>query len=166
MLCQKCHKKNATVLIKQVVNGKITEAALCSECAEKDEIGDFFNSKTSNLFSDIWSDSIFGSEAVKPQKICPVCKTTRKDLAASGRAGCAKCYEVFEDDLKKIIYGIHGNAVHSASRPGKHEERLKKSREIEALKLEQNKAVEEQNYEKAAEIRDKIRALENEGQVE
>lgn len=166
MLCQKCHKRTASVHIKQVVNGKITEAALCSECAAKDELGGFFSTKTSDLFSGFWSDSIFGSEAIKQQKICPVCKTTRKDLAASGRAGCAKCYEVFEDDLKKIIYGIHGNAVHSASRTGKHEERLKKSREIEALKLEQTKAVEEQNYEKAAEIRDKIKALENEGKVD
>lgn len=166
MLCQKCHKRNASVHIKQVINGKITEAELCSECASKDELGGFFNTKSSDLFSGFFSDSIFGNEVVKPQKTCPVCKTTRNDLAVSGRAGCAKCYEVFEDELKKIIYGIHGNALHSASRPGKHEERLKKSREIEALKLEQGKAVEEQNYEKAAEIRDRIKALENEGEVD
>ena len=166
MLCQKCHKRNASVHIKQVVNGKITEAALCSECAKKDELNGFFQTNTSDLFSGFFSDSIFGNEVIKPKKVCQVCGYTKKDLAASGRAGCSKCYEVFEDELKKIIYGIHGNAVHTESRPTKHADRLKKSREIEELKLEQSKAVEEQNYEKAAEIRDRIKALENEGKVE
>lgn len=160
MLCQRCHKNPASVHIKQVINGNITEAELCSECASKENLGGFFSSKTSDLFSGFFSDSIFGGDYIKEQKTCPVCKTTRSDLAASGRPGCAKCYEVFEDELKKIIYGIHGNAIHSSARPGKHTERLKKNREIEALKAEQKQAVAEQNYEKAAELRDKIRDLE------
>ncbi len=161
MLCQRCHKRNASVHIKQVINGKITEADLCSECSSKENLGSFFSTKTSDLFSGFFSDSIFGGDLIKEEKTCPVCKTTRSDLASSGRAGCAKCYEVFEDELKKIIYGIHGNAVHSETRPGKHSERLQKSREIEALRLEQKQAVAEQNYERAAEIRDRIKALED-----
>jgi len=158
MLCQKCQKNNATVHVKQTVNGVKTEMLLCSECAEKENIGSFFPSD--NLFSGFFSDSIFGGEYLKEQKKCPLCGSTRSDLAKTGRAGCAKCYEVFEEELKKMIYGIHGNAVHTGAVPGKHLADIEKRKEIEQLKKEQQQAVLEQNYEQAAVIRDKIKELE------
>lgn len=159
MLCQKCHKNNASVHIKQVINGEISERMLCPECAEKENLGSFFS--TDSLFSGFFSDSILGGIPAIEKKVCPLCKSTRRELAKSGRAGCAECYNVFSEELKKMIYGIHGNAVHSGSAPGKHVEQLQKSKEIEALKKEQESAILEENYEKAAEIRDKIKAMEN-----
>ncbi len=158
MLCQKCQKNNATVHVKQTVNGVKTEMLLCSECAEKENLGSFFPSD--NLFSGFFSDSIFGGEYLKEQKKCSLCGSTRRDLADKGRAGCAKCYEVFADELKNIIYGIHGNAVHTGSVPGKHLENIEKRKEIERLKKEQQQAVLEQNFEQAAVLRDKIKELE------
>lgn len=160
MLCQRCQKNNATVHYKQVINGVVSEMRLCSECAEKEKMGSFF--PQDNLFSGFFSDSIFGGEYIKEQKKCPLCGSTRRDLAENGRAGCAKCYEVFSQELAKIIYGIHGNAVHTGSAPGKHAEALAKRKEIEELKTEQRQAVLDENYEKAAAIRDKIKSLEKE----
>lgn len=163
MLCQRCHKNEATVHIKNNINGNVTEMMLCRECAEKENLTSFFQFPSDNLFSGFFNDSIFGSELVSEQKTCPLCGATRRDLAASGKPGCAKCYEVFGDELAKIIYGIHGNALHAGVRPGKHMERIEHNREIEELKKQQKEAVLAQNYEKAAELRDKIRALENPG---
>ena len=160
MLCQKCHKNNASVHIKQIINGDVSERMLCTDCAEKEKIGSFFN--TDSLFSGFFSDSILGVKPITEQKKCPLCSSTISELAKTGRAGCAECYNVFSEELKKIVYGIHGNAVHCGSAPGKHVEQLQKNKEIEALKKEQEKAILEENYEKAAEIRDKIRAMENE----
>lgn len=159
MLCQKCNKNTASVHIKQIVNGKMSERMLCSECAEKENVGSFFN--TDSLFSEFFSDSILGMRSIAPQKVCPLCGSTVRELAKSGRAGCAECYNVFADELKRMVYGIHGNAVHCGSAPGKHVEEIEKNKEIEALKKEQEKAILEENYEKAAELRDKIKALEN-----
>ena len=133
---------------------------LCSECAEKEKMGSFF--PQDNLFSGFFSDSIFGGDYIKEQKKCPLCGSTRRDLAENGRAGCAKCYEVFSSELAKIVYGIHGNAVHVGSAPGKHAESIAKRKEIDELKKQQQQAVLEEDYEKAAAIRDKIRALEKE----
>ena len=169
MLCQKCKNNEATVHIRQTVNGVKTELMLCSECADKENKYSFF---ADDLFSGFFSDSILGVRRAEEQKKCDGCAMTRRELASSGRAGCAKCYEVFAAELDKIIYGIHGNARHNGSLPGGHAEHMEKQKkldalkkEIESLKKEQQMAVSEQNYEKAAELRDRIRALENGGEV-
>jgi len=168
MLCQKCKKNEATVHIRQTVNGVKTELMLCSECADKENKYAFFGE---DLFSGFFSDSILGVRRSEEQKKCDGCGMTRRELASSGRAGCAKCYEVFAAELDKIIYGIHGNARHTGALPGGHAEHMEKQKrldnlkkEIESLKKEQQQAVSEQNYEKAAELRDRIRALENGGE--
>lgn len=158
MLCQRCKKNDATVHIKQTINGVKTELMLCSECAEKENAYSFF---PEDLFSGFFADSILGTRRAEEQRKCPKCGISRRELAASGRAGCAQCYEFFAPELEKIIYGIHGNAKHTGSVPGTHTEQLKKRKEIEALKKEQSEAIAEQNYEKAAELRDKIRELES-----
>ncbi len=161
MLCQRCHKNNATVHVKQIINGEVSQLMLCAECAEKENFGSFFGIGNDNLFSGFFSDSILGNTFTSEKKVCPLCKSTRRDLARTGRAGCAKCYEVFSDELSKIIYGIHGNTTHSGSAPGRHIEEIEKNKEIDALKKEQETAILEEDYEKAAEIRDKIKAIEN-----
>ena len=163
MLCQKCHKTNATVHIKQIINGESSERLLCQECAEKEKLTPFFTGGADSLFSGFFSDSILGGGLHTEKKVCPLCRSTKSDLARTGRAGCAECYNVFADELARIIYGIHGNAIHSGSAPGKRIEELTKRDEIDALKKEQEEAVLSENYEKAAEIRDKIKALEGGG---
>lgn len=158
MLCQRCKKNEATVRLLQNVNGIKSELVLCSECANKENNDMLF---PSDLFSGFFSDSIFGSYRREEQKKCPKCGLTKSGLASSGRPGCAECYNFFAEELDRIIYGIHGNARHNGSAPGKRAEQIAKQKEIEALKDEQRKAVEAQDYEKAAELRDKIKALES-----
>jgi protein arginine kinase activator len=167
MLCQRCKKNEATVHFKQTVNGVKSEMLLCSQCAGGEGKYPFFQD---DLFSGFFSDSILGMRRAEDQKKCPACGLTRRELASSGRAGCAKCYEFFAPELDKIIYGIHGNARHNGSVPGTHAERIEKQKQIdaikdqiEALRKEQQEAIAEQNYEKAAELRDKIKALSEEG---
>ncbi len=161
MLCQKCHKKQASVHIKNNINGDISELSLCADCAEKEKLQSFWSFSSDKLFSGFFSDSIFGSDYLPKQKTCPLCGATRADLAASGKAGCAKCYEVFGEELSRIIKSIHGNTLHSGSKPGKHLEQVEKSRKLEALKKEMQSAVEDQNFEKAAQLRDKIKEIES-----
>ncbi len=161
MLCQKCHKNPASVHIKNSINGEYSEISLCRECAESEKLNSFWSFPSDKLFSGFFSDSILGSDFLPKQKICPLCGATRSDLASSGKPGCAKCYEVFADELSGIIRGIHGNTLHSGSRPGKHMEQIEKNRELEELKKEMQSAVDEQDFEKAASLRDRIKEIEN-----
>ncbi len=160
MLCEKCKKREATVHISSTVNGIKSEQRLCAECAEKEK--GFFSLGVDNLFSGFFGESVFGAPSVNEQKKCTLCGQTKRELAKSGRAGCTKCYDVFGDELERIIHGIHGSARYNGTLPGKHAESAGKRKKIDELKKEQQMAIAEQNYERAAELRDEIRALEEE----
>lgn len=162
MLCEKCKKREATVHISSTVNGIKSEQRLCAECAEKENGYSFFSLGADNLFSGFFGDSVFGTPSVSEQKRCTFCGQTKRELAKSGRAGCAKCYEVFGDELERMIHGIHGSARYNGTLPGKHAESAEKRKKIDELKKQQQIAIAEQNYERAAVLRDEIRALEEE----
>ena len=169
MLCQKCKKNEATIHMIQTVNGIKTEKLLCSQCAAGGEKYSFFQD---DLFSGLFSDSILGVRRAEEQKKCPLCGMTRRELASGGRAGCAKCYEFFAPELEKIIYGIHGNVKHIGTLPGMHAEEIEEKKKLDAkrarieeLKAEQQTAIAEQNYERAAELRDMIKKLQDGGEA-
>ncbi len=164
MFCENCKKREATVFLSTAINGVKTEKRLCSECAEKEKSYTFFPTGTDSLFSGFFGDSVFASAPDGEQKKCPVCKMSRRELAKEGRAGCAECYKVFEGELQRIIHGIHGSAQYSGTLPGKHAQSAEKRRKIDEMKKEQQKAIAEQNYERAAELRDEIKGLEKEGE--
>ena len=175
MLCNKCKKREATTHVKSVVNGKYEEYMLCSACAK--ELG--YN----NMWGDFTSDfsSILGSffSNALPERTattrCPVCNSTFHDISQSSKVGCAKCYEVFYADLMPSIKRIHSNTTHSGKRPPhiaqlnspSHENETvaecvetSAKAEIAKLKEELENAVKEQNFELAAELRDKIKEME------
>ncbi len=167
MLCQKCKKNEANTHVKSVVNGEYEEHMLCSECAK--EMG------YTNLFSDMHSDfnSILGSffSNALPEKSqttrCCVCGSTYHDIAKSGQVGCANCYELFLSELMPSIRRIHGNTTHCGKRPKLVEKVEAETPEIKSeasaldkLKVELQASIEEQNFELAAELRDKIKEME------
>lgn len=162
MLCTRCKKRDATVYISQTVNGVKSEIRLCSECAKSED--GYTNIAADSLFSGIFSDGLFNAAFGTPKRVadkqCPLCKMTGRELASSGRVGCAKCYEVFNTELDSIVSGIHGGARHKGTPPEKSAADIEKARLIDKYKKEQQEAIAEQNYERAAELRDMIKALE------
>ena len=84
----------------------------------------------------------------------------------SGKIGCADCYETFYDKLLPLLERLHGKTNHVGKIPNSFEEIAKEENtqnETEKLKAELDEAVKAQNYEKAAELRDRIKELESEG---
>ncbi len=184
MICKKCGKKYADVYYKQTINGKTTEYALCSECADELKKNGELDIKMPfayDGFGDIFGlDNFFGisnlpnsahkvhRSGVSEKKRCTFCASTFDDLVRTGKVGCHKCYEVFADELKPSIENIHGNAKYMGRRPGKRKtEEIRRDKndsiqdKIKALRTELDEAVSNQEYEKAAVIRDKIREIEN-----
>ena len=39
MLCEQCRMREASIVIREVVNGTVTERNLCSECASQSDLG-------------------------------------------------------------------------------------------------------------------------------
>ena len=174
MLCQKCKKNNATIHYRENINGKVTEYSLCADCAaelERDGVIKF-----ENPFSNFMRDDIFDFASVLPSfftslnhalgsgetKRCPVCGSTFSDIARTGHIGCPQCYETFADELAATVNQLHGTSKPQGRIPKRFGEKQNREAEINSLKEEQKKAIEAQEFEKAAELRDKIKALEAE----
>ncbi len=166
MKCQKCGANNANTHVKTIINGEFKEYDLCSECAKKMGYTNIFGNMEDEFSSLL--GSFFGNAipARTQATRCEFCGSTYSDITKSGHVGCAKCYEVFGDLLMPSIRRIHGNTAHcgknsrqSAQNAQKPAE-LTKEEKIKKLKAELDRAVAEQNFEHAAELRDKIREME------
>ncbi|MBE6872156.1 MAG: hypothetical protein E7491_09460 [Ruminococcaceae bacterium] len=170
MLCQKCNKNEATGIIKQTINGKTTEMHLCAQCmqqmgflnmgnlAESLDIGKIFG----GLFNMMPSAQITAANVRK----CKMCGATLHDFVKEGKAGCPACYEEFAQGVLPVIQRIHGNVQHKGKIPRSAGGEISKKRELKELKLQLTKAISEQEFEKAAQLRDRIREIEKENGAE
>ncbi len=161
MLCQSCQKKQATTHIKSVVNGEVTEYNLCPECAKKMGYGNIFADFSTDFSSLLGSIFGVGQQQVLPDaKRCPECGSTFADIARNGKVGCASCYDVFYDRLLPTIRRIHGNTEHIGKAASSADESVRIKNEAEELKQQLQQAIDEQEFEKAAQLRDRIKELE------
>lgn len=174
MLCQKCHKKTASVFISSIINGQETRMYLCSDCAKDyplfnfnfqepfsiKDVMDKFNIDENNQ-SDEQYDKLLATDEESKDKdiICSNCYTTYAEYRETGKLGCSKCYEAFEKQLKPILKNIYGYDEYIGKIPKKVEGDVYISKEIRILKEDLIRAVEKEEYEKAADIRDKIKHL-------
>lgn len=162
MLCQKCGKNEATTHLKRIINGEKTETHLCSHCASSmgyESVFSGFGLNIGDLFSGFFGDvpvSQLSNRVIR----CEKCGCSFDDIAKSGMLGCAQCYTTFFDKLQPSIKRIHGNTTHQGKFPHGVGEDVKKANTIAELKAQLNRAIEEQNFEKAAQLRDQIKELE------
>jgi len=163
MLCQSCGRAQATTHFKRIINGEATEGHLCSDCAKALGINDVFsdfNFGFSDLLSDFFADTPVAALSANSVS-CDSCGSSFNDIVKSGRIGCADCYETFFDKLLPSIHRLHGNTRHEGKVPlnavtnGNEQES-----EITELREKLAKAVEGEDFEQAAKLRDEIRALE------
>ena len=169
MKCTHCHNNEANTHITRIINGKREEMHLCSECAEKLGVMDEFSFEPFSM--DSFFGNLLGAGASALNSLtgidrCTYCGSSFNDIINSGKVGCANCYDKFEDKLSPSIEKLHGKAKHigkSVTYTEEAEEAPKAEiSEEEKLKEELKKAVQEQRFEDAAVIRDKINALHGE----
>jgi len=165
MLCQNCQKNVANVHFTQILNSKKAELYLCEDCAkEKGQIS--FGSQLS--LNDFFT-GLIGFEHSNPyikstqlkQHSCEKCGMSYEEFQKTGKFGCSNCYEIFKDRLRPLLKRLHGGIEHNGKVPVKVSKKMMASNEIDELKNLLNRAVQTEEYEKAAELRDKIKVLEN-----
>ncbi len=169
MLCQNCKKNEATTHIKRVFAGERTENHLCRDCAVSLGFGDIFDDLSfsmPSIFSSFFDDAVFALGDSRSAR-CEKCGSSFDDIVKSGKVGCADCYKKFYSELMPSIQRIHGKVKHSGSvpeivaHPITPKEKTAQEK-ITELEEELAKAIEEQNFEKAAVLRDKIKDLKGE----
>lgn len=163
MLCDICHKKEATVHLTEIVNDKISKMHLCEDCAREkgEEMESHFG--LSDLLAGL--ADFGGQKEVSGAKnaTCSGCGFSLSEFQRIGRLGCPKCYESFSEQLIPLLRRIHGSDKHMGKLPIRSTGTSKISRdakELNDLKIKLQKAIEQEAFEAAAELRDKIRSLE------
>ena len=166
MKCQRCQKREANSHITEIINGKKQELYLCAECAAQAPevqamkagmdfgIGDFLG----GIFGGGKLKSL-GAETAARTMVCPVCGMPFEEFLQKGRLGCGECYSTFRGRLERPLKQIHGTCEHVGKVPSRMGGSLKRDRQIAHLESELNAAVLKQEFEKAVELRDKIREL-------
>ncbi|MBN2453167.1 MAG: UvrB/UvrC motif-containing protein [Candidatus Omnitrophica bacterium] len=159
MLCDICGKVEATVHLTEIVNDKMTKLHLCENCAREKgaEMEEHFglNDLMSGL-ADLGSNlEPAAMNAIK----CPSCGFTYQDFKKVGRLGCGNCYEAFKKQLDPLLKRIHGANRHIGKVPLMSGEIASEHIELQDLKAKLEKAISAEEFEDAAKIRDKIRAI-------
>ncbi len=168
MRCQDCQDLEAQVNLTQIVNNEKTTLNLCKECAAARG----FHSPLENVpfpLAEILDGLAAAAPGIKkaavPQVTCPGCNLTFEEFTSLGRFGCGACYKAFRPQLEPIMRKIHGASLHRGRSPvivektESDESQVLPIREEQRLEEELGKAIESEDFERAAEIRDKLKLM-------
>ncbi|GAB6932097.1 MAG TPA: UvrB/UvrC motif-containing protein [Calditerricola sp.] len=164
MMCQECGQRPATLHFTKIVNGDKTEFHLCERCArEKGELIPGMSNTFSihNLLSGLMNFDVPTHTGHPAQALrCNVCGLTYTQFSKTGRFGCPACYEAFDAHLEPLFRRLHGATAHTGKVPARAGGVMRLARELERLKAELKQAVAREEFERAAQLRDRIRQLE------
>ena len=166
MICDICNKKKATVHLTEIVDDQMTEMHLCEECAREKSVQMEQQFGLADLLAGL---ADFGQQVKPIEKVkiqCANCGMTYDDFRKFGRLGCSDCYNTFKDQLAALLKKIHGSSQHLGKAPIKISHTTKKKIDMyQDLKKQLQQAIEDEDFEKAADLRDKIRELEKKDKV-
>jgi protein arginine kinase activator len=176
MVCENCKQRDAVIHLTQIVDNAVTTTHLCEACAAdkgvetghtaaKFPLGDFLATLGKPGAAEA---------AGEADQRCTWCGATLRDFRQSGRLGCARCYLSFEAHLRDLLRRLHGSARHVGEtyRPrvapalagavsrGAPAAAAGSADRLSELREQLRRAVEAENFELAAELRDRIRVLE------
>lgn len=165
MKCQKCERP-ATFHITELEGGKHSELHLCEEHARNYLTqGDADQDPTSSLAGTLAQQLAVGQTAEELDRLdkraCPVCGMTFYEFRSQGRLGCPHDYVFFEKELEPLIANIHGDTVHKGKQPKRGAGGTQQRTELIRMRREMKEAISQEHYERAKELRDEIKQIED-----
>ena len=176
MLCERCKKNEATFHKSVYINGKGYETNLCEKCASEvnmidgfdfdstfdfgfDGIDSAFNKFENSLLGDFFDDNFFTPTILleKNTKKCPNCNSTFSDFLRRGKLGCNQCYDSFQEEIRDMLENMD-NPTDFSLELGSEISKIQPTK-LDELTAEFNKAIEEERYEDAGELKKKINEL-------
>jgi protein arginine kinase activator len=161
MTCEICCIKEAVFHIKQIVGKEEIELHLCQSCAAVRGI----NTSTSEgdvSISDLLTNLMdIKSHLKKSQKkvVCPQCGFTFDKFKKSGRLGCSECFVAFSKQIRVLMHKMFGTIQHRGKYPLKLQAYKMYMDDIQTLKIKLDEALNKEDYEEAAVLRDKIKQM-------
>ncbi|MDB4914383.1 MAG: UvrB/UvrC protein [Gemmatimonadetes bacterium] len=161
MVCDNCHERDAVVNLTTIENNSVRQLHLCEQCAAERGVETSVAPAKHPLGMFL--------EAVQKQSMpasteagkCAFCGLTMKDFRETGRLGCARCYTTFEPSMRELLRRVHGGPKHIGRvYRAPAEEVFEKAGVLGELRDKLRRAIEQEQFETAAELRDRIRVLE------
>ena len=158
-LCQNCKQAKATVHITDTFP-ETRDRHLCEDCAAKEGVILKPSHETTQEIIQQFIKHKLG-QRVDADKACPRCGMTVREFQSRGLLGCAHDYTVFKELLKPLIERAHQGATeHVGKVPATADGTIRKQTGLLRLRRELKEAIEQENYEMAAQVRDQIKAIE------
>ncbi|MBS5066012.1 MAG: UvrB/UvrC motif-containing protein [Hungatella hathewayi] len=178
MLCERCKIREANIQYTEVINGVKTEHHFCAQCAKEMDFGAYsaiFDGEfpLAKLLSGLLGAETPTERQDKRQKIvCPTCGLSYEEFVKDSCFGCADCYGVFDVLINENIKQLQGSDCHKGKRPvyqrgSVPEDRMEETagvhssveEELRSLEIRLRDAIRLEEYEIAAQCRDRIREL-------
>ncbi|MCM8831897.1 MAG: UvrB/UvrC motif-containing protein [Candidatus Omnitrophica bacterium] len=159
MLCDLCHKNIATVHLTEIVENKIVEMHICQACAKSKAKGIEEQISIFDFLAGLTNIEEVTSKKSKLLTECKACGLTYADFKKNGRFGCASCYQYFKNAILPLLRKIHGSDQHKGKCP--REEKVEQIElKIKDLRKRLELAIQLEEYEEAAKLRDEIKKIE------
>lgn len=166
MMCDECGIRPATVRLMSIVNGEKVARNLCTHCLSdvKKQLPSLDLSGLDSMLANLLAATKKMGVPEQPEidRTCSRCGTTYEAFQKSGLLGCADCYDAFREPLEALLKRIHGQTQHTGRAPGVQNDAISHKLSLYGLKQQLSRAIAAEEYEQAAELRDRIRALQGE----
>lgn len=165
MICENCKERPASVVITKGYMGESVDHHLCEKCAFQSEAFHFTQNEEPLSIQQFLAHWFGGGDSLQTQPKkqqadisqleCPGCNLTFGKFLEIGKFGCPTCYETFRERLPRVLGKLHsGQSAHTGKIPVSFNKIYLLKRKVEEIRLDMQKAVEEERFEDAAVLRD------------
>lgn len=158
MICDMCKLHEARVSVEQVADGVTKNIYLCLSCSQRLGFGMFSENIDISITKLLGSDTDMSEHKKYTQ--CPVCGKSLNDIESKQKIGCAECFSFFKPEILKILGQKKQNLKFSGLLQDSSNSSFGEENCFEELREKLKKAVELEDYERAAVLRDELKALE------
>ncbi|MFH2056932.1 MAG: UvrB/UvrC motif-containing protein, partial [bacterium] len=148
--------------MSQIINKQQVTLNLCEDCANRRG----FENPLKNVpfplgefLSSMVSESLISVSKELEHAVCPTCQLSYEKFTKTGRLGCGECYNTFRQPLADLLRKIHGSNLHRGKRHNGGGEMMEPLKEEARLRDELKRAIANEEYERAAQIRDMIKEV-------
>jgi protein arginine kinase activator len=159
MLCCVCKSKEAKVHLTQILGEKMQKVDLCEDCAKEKGVNDPAGFSLADLLLGLGASQEMEQATGGPELKCPACGFTQADFKKSGRLGCSECYVTFAEGLEGLLKTMHSGTRHVGKVPAALQQTRDLADRLKTLQKKLEKAVADEDFEKAAVYRDEIKQM-------
>jgi protein arginine kinase activator len=162
MKCEICGLKDAVIHIRQIQKDLVHELHICEDCAQEKGLLREEDSELpiANLLSGLLEGKDTPSAVSEVKEVCPSCGMKGSEFRKQGKFGCPECFNAFEKDVRVIVSQMAARPHHAGKLPRALASVHSESMAEDGIREELRQAVEREDYEQAAQLRDRLRELE------